>query len=499
MLLLLLLSLVSCLELIGGPGPNIEDFKAEPTMVAAGGTVRLSWRVDGLGSGRLTLQATEEGSSSKLLGDVTGQKSIALEAHRSTTYRLVASAPTGYSSRSARVTVIGDGGSPDRILLVVAGQSNASGYGLEEGGQFPTDATEAPADGVMMLTEDREWVRASEPIHENGKHSFGVRMAKEIRNATSAEVYLVPAAVSGSQLSQWNPGATYFEEAVSRAEFASESLGVPVSAVVWFQGESETKYKETRRDFSKNTEAVFQGFRDRMPGTPEVIFVQLSKRLFHGTQPNNNIEGHNLAYQEIREQQRQMEGGAVQLEVGSDGPPESSVGRPYYHLVVSHDLSMSDIKHVSAPGQRELGFRVANTFLASIWEGPMQGAYSVGPRLERVLLSDDRRAILVDTDMELNESSHYDGYFTVFVDGVEQQPRSIGRDVDTTRVRLEFAAPLSGEVEIRYMPPDDTALYAESSQAVHATVGGIELPLPAFGGPVEELEDFYPGLREAED
>ncbi|MEX2541103.1 MAG: hypothetical protein WD314_04815, partial [Trueperaceae bacterium] len=111
--------LTSCLELSGGP--RIQEFKADPDTVAAGETVKLSWQVDGLDGGNLTLQAIEEGSGSNSvqLGDVTRQRSMAVRAERTTTYRLVASTPSGQSSKDARVSVIGDGGrGPDGSPIV---------------------------------------------------------------------------------------------------------------------------------------------------------------------------------------------------------------------------------------------------------------------------------------------------------------------------------------------------------------------------------------------
>ncbi|MEX2541102.1 MAG: sialate O-acetylesterase, partial [Trueperaceae bacterium] len=312
--------------------------------------------------------------------------------------------------------------------------------------------------------------------------------------------FLVPTAKGGSQLTEWQPGSSFFEEARSRAEFAADSLGIPVSAVVWFQGESETKYAETRRDFIEDTDSVLKAFHDDLPGNPEIIFVQLSKRLYHGP-ASGNEKGHNLAYQEIREKQRLMEAGAKQLAVGSNSPSESGKDRPYYHMVVSHDLPMSDVKHLSAAAQRALGGRIANTFLSSVWTGSTNGTFSIGPRLERVILTGDKRSILVDTTMEINDSAHYNGYFAVFVGGEKRAYQSIGRDAnDPTRVRIGFDAPLSGNVQVRYMPPDGTPLYQGSGQAVHGIVGGLRLQLPAFGGPVEPLAmEFFPGLRQSED
>lgn len=494
-----MLVLTSCLDF--GGGPKIEEFRADPSSVSAGQTVMLSWQVADSAGVRLSLEAEGNGSSGSVtrMGEVSGQSGMPVTVHRTTTYRLIASGPLGVSSREVTVTVQGDGsgggpGTPlgEGILLLVAGQSNASGNGLEQGGSFPSAETEQPVDGVWMLTADRKWVRAAEPTHPGGKHSFLLRLGKELRAATSEQVYLIPAAEGGSLLSEWQPGKTLFEEAVADAKWAAADRGVAVTAVMWFQGESDTKWDYTRRDFITNTDNVLQGFRSQLPGEPPTVFAQLAKRLYD---PNkeSSAKGHNLAYQEVREKQRLMEAGAKQLSVGQASPGGSTYDRPHYFMVVTHDLPMSDDKHVSAAGQRTLGERFANSFLTNVWGG---GAGSgIGPRLEAVTYSGN--SITVDTTQPLNESSSYDGYFTVFVDGRKVDIAGMGLDPnDRTAIVITTAQPLSGDVRVRYMPPDEYGLYSGSNQAVHSSVGGFRLPLPAFGGPVEPIpEGMLPGMR----
>lgn len=480
-----------------GGGPEIVEFKASPSEVPAGNPVLLSWQVAAGGDVELRLEAVEQGGGApRDLGDVTGLENLAVEVNADTTFRLHASSRSGTSSRETSVRVAGDAGSGEKILILIAGQSNASGSGLEQGDEFPVSGeTESPQEGVWML-RDNKWAIASEPTHSGNKHSFGVRLGKEIRAATGLDVYLVPAAVAGSSLDRWKPsGGDLFATALDRAQFASNDLGVPVNAVVWFQGESETSEAGERRNFLSRTDGVLSAFHDRLPGQPDIIFVQLSKRLFHGTVAGDNEEGHNLAYQDIREKQRLMEAGAIQLAIGQS-PPASPHSRPYYHMAVSHDLPMSDMKHVSAAGQRELDRRLASVFLTRVWNGPVKtGEFGPGPRLERVFL--DGSTVVVDTTLTVNDHHNYAGYFTVFVGGEKVNPSSIGRDdKDDTRIRITLPAKPNGEVYVRYMPPDGTKRYQGTPNAVHSVVGGLRMPLPAFGLPVELDEgQTFPGVR----
>lgn len=469
-----------------GGFPTISVFRATPTSTTEGGAaVTLEWEVQDADRVTVDPPGTE----------VEESGSLQVDPYVSTIYTLSASNDEGASQETVTVEV----DSENRLLFLVAGQSNATGAGLEKGGEFPTDETEQPEEGVLMLTPGLDWVQASEPSHAgfdpDYKHSFLLRFGKEVRSATGKDVFLVPAAVGGSTLSAWEPGDDHFDEAVARARYAANSLGVPVSAIVWYQGESDTKSESRREGFVANTNEVLKGLRGHLAG-PDVIFVQLSKRLWSEElhEDGDNVQGHNLAYQDVRESQRLMEAGARQSEVGRAG--DSAVAESYYHMVVAHDLPMSDAKHLSAEGQRVLGQRIAHAYLHRVLDPSGQG---IGPRLEQISFDSTGNTVLVDLTMSVNSHSSYDDYFAVFVDGSERNDVTIGRDAfDSSVIRLALGSPLpaGAELQVRYMPPESTSLYGWSRNVVKAEVNGLELPLPAFGIPVEEPpEDPIPGLR----
>src|SRR5690606_31516863 len=169
----------------------------------------------------------------------------------------------------------------------------------------------------------------------------------------------------------------------------------------------------------------------------------------------------------------------------------------YFRLVVSHDLPMSDDLHVSRDGQKTLGSRLAHAFLVDFWDA--EGARDDerrGPRLVRVerATSDTLRVV---TTRFINDSSSYDGYFTVFVDGSPVALASLGRDpADATAILLRASAPLPSDlsrIAVRYMPPDDVGTYTSSTRAMHAVdqETGLVLPLPAFGAPVESVPSSF--------
>lgn len=507
--------------------PVIEEFGASPTALTEDGPteVTLSWVVENADS--LTLS-----SNRGLSLDVTGTDSHKLTVTDATTFELTARSFLGATAtRALKISTAGveDPGDdppdeeppgeeppgeeppgeeppgeeppdeqPDKILILIAGQSNAAGRGRP----FP-EGKEVADDGVYMLTEgaaqkDWRWVKAEEPTDywpETKQHSFAVRLGNELKRATGADVYLVQSAIGGSAVRYWLPGATQglYDDAVARAKYAAADLGVGVSAVAWFQGESDTQYASLREVYSARTKQVFEAFHDDLPGSPPIIMVQLAKRLAD-EEPELN-----LAYQVNRESQRALDPLAVSSRVVSPGgsPGRAGDGPSYYRLVVSHDLGMSDDLHVSADGQKTLGSRIAHAFLVDFWDG--DGARPDdrrGPRLVRIERENSNRLRVV-TSRFINDSSTYDGYFTVFVDGAPVTLTSLGRDpADATAILLQTSANLPtnlDRISVRYMPPGDVGTFVTSTRAVHAIdhETGLVLPLPAFGAPVESVPSSF--------
>lgn len=502
--------------------PTIEEFSASPDTLAIDDTtdVTLSWIVSHADS--LVLSSDRDMSI-----DVTGDEQHTVAVTSETTFTLTARSALGATTSSTLVIgpdtpdaeppgeeppgdePPGDeppsdpppdddppaGDAPSKILILIAGQSNAGGRGTP----FPAGKAVAD-DGVYMLREgpsasDWQWVEAAEPSDtypEAKGHSFLVTLGNDLKRATGKDIYLVQAAVGGSAMRHWLPGGDsgYFDEALARAQFAAADLGVDVSAVTWFQGESDTQYRSERELYQGRTEQVFEAFHDRLPGSPPVLFVQLAKRLVDGVET-----GRNLAFQSIREMQRGLDHGAVGSVVVAPGsnPPAAGDAPAYYRMVVSHDLPMSDEVHVSRDAQQLLGRRLAHAFLSEFWAGEgARAAERRGPQLLRIERTGDK-TLRVVLSRAVNTSSSYDGYFAVFVDGVEQALASVGRDAADSRaivLATSQALPSSnGRIAVRYMPPDDLGLHISSSEAVHAVDEGtgLRLPLAAFGSPAEAV------------
>lgn len=140
----------------------------------------------------------------------------------------------------AQPKVVPAAGSMQLFLLV--GQSNMAGRGKLE----PQDTVPAPR--VMMLDKQRAWVPAVDPMHFDKPiagvglgRSFAARIAETQPDAT---IGLIPAAVGGSPIDAWWPGAYYeptkshpWDDAIARARVALASG--TLKAILWHQGESD--------------------------------------------------------------------------------------------------------------------------------------------------------------------------------------------------------------------------------------------------------------------
>lgn len=131
---------------------------------------------------------------------------------------------------------------PKQLFLLV-GQSNMAGRGTVE----PEDATPAPR--VWMLDQQREWVPARDPMHFDKPKVVGVGPGRAFGMALAeawpqSEIGLIPAAVGGSSIKAWEPGAldaatgTHpYDDAVARATAALASG--TLAGILWLQGESD--------------------------------------------------------------------------------------------------------------------------------------------------------------------------------------------------------------------------------------------------------------------
>lgn len=154
-------------------------------------------------------------------------------------------------------------------VFVVAGQSNASGYGQGE-------VDDGPIYGVCMLDRRDRWGIASHPMgevssrHENASlikpsHSPWLALGKRIYRQANTPAGFIPLALNGSFLAEWEMGKPLYKALMNALEHAEN--------LVFYQGCSDTvegfgTYKERLGTFVRHIKTVKPNVR--------MVLVQLS-------------------------------------------------------------------------------------------------------------------------------------------------------------------------------------------------------------------------------
>jgi len=129
-----------------------------------------------------------------------------------------------------------NGQSLDLYLLI--GQSNMAGRGVPEA----EDKTPHPR--VWTFTKGNEWVPALDPLHFDKPSAAGVgpglSFGKTIADKQpKAFIGLIPAAVGGTSIDEWNKGDKLYDAAVRRAK-AAMAHG-KIKGILWHQGEADSE------------------------------------------------------------------------------------------------------------------------------------------------------------------------------------------------------------------------------------------------------------------
>lgn len=230
---------------------------------------------------------------------------------------------------------------PPRALFLLIGQSNMAG-------RAPVWAEDRkPIDGVVSLDAEGNWRPAIDPLHADRADYVGVGMgrsfARVLREVNpDREIGLIPCAVGGTRLDQWEPGGELFNRAINRARQAMASG--ELVGILWHQGEGDTRTWRQASTYAARWKVMAKAFRAEL-AAPEVPMVvgELGEFLFrerYATAPF-------LYYDEVNRQLRSL---AEEM--------------PLVGCARSRGLSdMGDQLHFSTDSQRELGRRYAMIFL----------------------------------------------------------------------------------------------------------------------------------------
>lgn len=263
--------------------------------------------------------------------------------YRIETRRVLGGTPPQWGMRGEIVHHVGVGD-----LWVIAGQSNAAGYG--RGPVF-----DPPELGVHILKNDERWDVAAHPLNDptgsthpnreiaNPGHSPYLAFARALRHTLGHPIGLIQTALGNSPLSQWNPVENPAAPLYRNLLHCVRLAGGRVRGVLWYQGESDTNpglaasYERRFADFVGRLRSDLQS-----PDLP-ILFAQLNR--YTGRQSAEEHRGWSI----VREAQRRA--------------------RKLGHVAVvpTLDLPLCDDCHTSPEGNLLLGERKAAAALAVVY------------------------------------------------------------------------------------------------------------------------------------
>ncbi|XP_020110091.1 probable carbohydrate esterase At4g34215 [Ananas comosus] len=171
-------------------------------------------------------------------------------------------------------------------IFVLSGQSNMSGRGGVRArrwdGVVPSACGPAPS-AVLRLSAGARWEDAREPLHADidTAKTCGVGPGMAFANAllprlpvsSSSAIGLVPCAVGGTAIREWEPGTHLYAQMVRRAKEAVAGGG-ELRAVLWYQGESDAT-EHAAPKYRSNMEKLIKHVRSDL-NSPDLPFIQVA-------------------------------------------------------------------------------------------------------------------------------------------------------------------------------------------------------------------------------
>ena len=118
--------------------------------------------------------------------------------------------------------------------FLLIGQSNMVGCGI-------LAEVEKIFDDQILIYRGGQWMVAREPYHrcaDEGRCGLGASFAKTLVDRYHRTIGLIPCAVGGTKLEQWQPGEELYENAVRDTQAALKNS--TLKGVLWHQGENDS-------------------------------------------------------------------------------------------------------------------------------------------------------------------------------------------------------------------------------------------------------------------
>lgn len=176
----------------------------------------------------------------------------------------------------------------EKNILILAGQSNMAGRGGVVNGTWdgvvPRECRSNPS--ILRLNARLEWVEAKEPIHGDidVKKTTGIGPGMPFANRVLQKksglgvLGLVPCAIGGSNISEWERGKQLYNHMMKRAK-ASLQDGGTIKALLWYQGEADTVNPQDAKAYASRLLKFFSDVRDDLQ-SPLLPIIQVFSFFF---------------------------------------------------------------------------------------------------------------------------------------------------------------------------------------------------------------------------
>ncbi|KAF8020156.1 hypothetical protein BT93_G0764 [Corymbia citriodora subsp. variegata] len=185
---------------------------------------------------------------------------------------------------------------PAKHIFILSGQSNMAGRGgvtRHHGWDRVVPPECRPDPSILRLSADLRWEEACEPLHRDidTRKTCGVGPGMAFANAlrerrgggdAGAVVGLVPCAVGGTAIREWERGGHLYESMVKRARESVKDGGGgggggggEIKALLWYQGESDASTQHDAEAYGGKMEALIKNVRDDL-GLPSLPVIQVA-------------------------------------------------------------------------------------------------------------------------------------------------------------------------------------------------------------------------------
>ena len=259
-------------------------------------------------------------------------------------------------------------------VFVMAGQSNMSGYGRDP-------AYDPPELGVHLFDNRGQWTLATHPLNSvvgsvycnddsSSGTSPGLAFGRMMHRRLGVPIGLVAAARGGSALEAWNPAeADCFLYRALEAKM--EEVG-KCSAILWYQGCSETGDAEEANTYPDKFRQTVGLWRERFGDVP-IVVCQINRHAWKGADNDRN-------WGIVREALRQA---GLQI--------------PQVYVVPTLDMHTSDGIHNASGACVVIGERMASVLL----HGHYGQAGSTAPTVTHAKQLDARTVLLEFRDKHM--------------------------------------------------------------------------------------------------